>query len=191
MKKIKLPKIKLPKIYLFGIDIVKNMLFFTLFIFITILSIGVIIAPSVKNFKKNQKEYFKVLNEYNKEKNKLNTLNSELLKLKNENIKIINAFKREFNVKNFKNFASKYLSINEINETNKSVYKKEFIKTTFLTSAKIKSPKNFYDLIDALKNYKYVIRVYFPINFQKEKENISLLFKIEHYKLKDKHNTPN
>jgi len=191
MKKIKLPKIKLPKIYLFGIDIVKNMLFFTLFIFITILSIAVIIAPSVKNFKKNQKEYFKILTQYNKEKNKLNTLNSELLKLKNENIKIINAFKREFDKKNFKNFASNYLSITEINETNKSVYKKEFIKTTYLTSAKIKSPKNFYDLIDALKNYKYVIRVYFPINFQKEKENISLLFKIEHYKLKEKHNMPN
>jgi len=76
------------------------------------------------------------------------------------------------------------MSISSIKETNSSFYQNDFIKTTYIMKAKINSPKNFYDLIDALKNYKSVLRIYFPIDFIKNKENIDLTLKLEHYKLK-------
>jgi hypothetical protein len=78
------------------------------------------------------------------------------------------------------------MSISSIKEINSTVYKKDFLKTTYILKAKIKSPKNFYDLIDNLKNYKALLRIYFPIDFVKNKENIDLTLKLEHYKLKKK-----
>ncbi len=186
MKKIKLPKIKIPKVYIFGIDIIKNFLFFTLYIIITLLAIAFLIAPAVKTFKKDQKAYYQAKNEYNLILDTYNQNLEELNKLKKKNSKILSALKRDFNINNFKAFASQYMSVQDIKEVNKTVYKKDFIKTTYIATTTIKSPKNFYDFIDALKKYKYVLRVYFPINFQKDSnsENISLTLKIEHFKLK-------
>jgi uncharacterized membrane protein YhiD involved in acid resistance len=186
MKKIKLPQIKIPKVYIFGIDIIKNFLFFTLYIIITLLAIAFLIAPAVKTFKKDQKAYFQTKNEYNQVLQTYNQNLDELNKLKKKNSKILNALKRDFNINNFKAFASQYMNVKEIKEVNQTTYKKDFIKTTYIATTSIKSPKNFYDFIDALKKYKYVLRVYFPINFQKDSksENISLTLKIEHFKLK-------
>jgi hypothetical protein len=187
---MKLPKInfnfKIPKVKIYGIDVIKNFLFFTLFIFLTLLSIGLIIAPSIKTFKKYQSKYYETKSKFNELKNIYMQKNEKLKKLKKQNSKILAAFKRDFNKNNFKNFASKFMNITDIKEINSSVYKKNFIKTSYMVNAIIKSPKNFYDFIDALKNYKYVIRAYFPVDFEKKEESIALKFKIEHYKIKGK-----
>jgi len=185
---MKLPKIKMslkiPKIKIYGIDVIKNFLFFTFFIVLTLFSIGLIIAPSIRIFKKNQNLFFKEKNEFETLKNKFLQKNNELKKLKIENKKIIASLNRNFDKNNFKIFASKYINITNIKEINSSVYKNDFIKTSFLVDAIIKSPKNFYEFIDALKNYKYVVKAYFPVNFEKKDENIALTFKIEYFKIK-------
>ena len=49
---------KIPKIEMFGIDIIKNMLFFTLFVVIFLFLLAVIVAPSIKNLKKQKKSIF-------------------------------------------------------------------------------------------------------------------------------------
>ncbi|GAX86973.1 conserved hypothetical protein [Lebetimonas natsushimae] len=187
---MKLPKLnfsfKLPTIKIYGIDIVKNFLFFTFFIFLTLLSIGVIIAPTIRIFKKYQNEFYKTQSEFNVLKNHYLQKNEELKKLQKMNSKIISALNRDFNKNNFKNFASKFMNITNIREINSSIYKDDFIKTSYMLDAIIKSPKDFYDFIDALKNYKYVIRAYFPVNFEKKEESIALSFKIEHYKINEK-----
>ncbi len=183
---IKIPKI--PKITIYGIDVIKNFLFFTLFIIITLLAIAVLISPAVSSYKKAKKEYLKTKYELDtitlSYKEKLKELN----KLKSKNQKVLNDFKKDFNYKNFKLFSSKYMYITSIKEINKTTFDKNFLKTTYILKADIKSPKNFYNLVDALKNYKNVIRIYFPINFIKNKEDINLTLKIEHYKLKDAQN---
>jgi len=183
--KIKIPQIKLPKLYIYGIDVIKNSLFFAFYILLTIISIALLIAPAVKVFKKNQREYYEIKVQYDSTLAKYNQTKEELDKLKEKNKKIILALKRDFNPNNFKNFASKYMDIKEIKELNQTTYKNDFVKTTYIANATIKSPKNFYDLIDALNDYKYVLRIYFPINFQKQQENIALSVKIEHFKLKN------
>jgi hypothetical protein len=186
--KIKLskPKFKIPKIYIYGIDVIKNLLFFTLYIIITLLSIAFIITPAIKNFKKAQKEYYEIKANYLKTKNSYENVLNDLNKLKKQNAKIIAAFRRDFDEKNFKLFASKFMKIKEIKKDKTYPYKKDFIKTAYFIKATIKSPKDFYDFIDAVKNYKNVIRVYFPIDFTKQGKNIDLTLKIEHYRLKDK-----
>jgi hypothetical protein len=187
---MKLPNInfsfKLPKIKIYGIDIIKNFLFFTLFIILTLFSIGLIIAPAIRTFKKNQNEYYKIKSEFETLKNIYLEKNKELKKLQKENKKIIMALNRNFNKNNFINFASQFMNITNIKEINSSIYKNDFIKTSYMIDAIIKSPKNFYDFIDALKNYKYVIRAYFPVNFEKKEESIALSFQIEHYKINEK-----
>jgi len=183
LKKIDIKKIKIPKIEIYGIDVIKNFLFFTLFTVLTLIAIALIIAPSIRLFKKNQNEYYSTKTSFESVKTQYLEKSTELKKLKNRNRKIISAFKREFNQKNFIMFASKYMDIKEIKEINSSIYKKDFIKTSYLIKAVIKSPKNFYDFIDALKNYKYVIRAYFPVDFEK-KEKIILTFKIEQYRVR-------
>lgn len=185
---MKIPKInfsfKLPTVKIYGIDVIKNFLFFALFIFLTLLSIGVLIAPSIRIFKKYQNEYYKTKSEFEELKNTYLQKNKELKKLQKGNRKILAALNRDFDKNNFKNFASKYMNIINVKEINSSIYKNDFIKTSYMVSAIIKTPKNFYDFIDALKNYKYVIRAYFPVNFEKKDESIALTFKIEHYKVK-------
>jgi hypothetical protein len=183
---MKMPKIsfKLPKVKIYGIDVIKNFLFFTLFIVLTLVFIAFIISPAIHAFKKSKTKYYKAKYSLEITTNEYKEKLLELKKLKNANRKILNALKRDLNKKNFKLFASKYMSISSIKETNSSFYQNDFIKTTYIMKAKINSPKNFYDLIDSLKNYKSVLRIYFPIDFIKNKENIDLTLKLEHYKLK-------
>ena len=56
-----LPKIsfKLPKVKIYGIDVIKNFLFFTLFIVLTLVFIAFIISPAVHSFKKSKTKYYK------------------------------------------------------------------------------------------------------------------------------------
>jgi len=188
MKKPNIPKIniktvKIPKIKVYGIDVIKNFLFFTLFIILTLLSIALIIAPSIKIFKQNQNKYYNNKTDFENTQKQYNQKSAKLKKLKQQNRKIILALKRDFDQKNFILFSSKYMNIKNIKELNSSIYKKDFIRTSYLIKAVIQTPQNFYDFIDALKNYKYIIRAYFPVDFEK-KNNIMLTFKIEQYKVR-------
>ncbi|NPA11476.1 MAG: hypothetical protein GXO62_04465 [Epsilonproteobacteria bacterium] len=183
--KVKLPSLKIPRIVIYGIDVIKNLAFFTLFMIITLLSIALIIAPSIKTFKKYQKIYYEKENDYLSTKATYTKRLKELNKLKRSNAKIIHAFRRKFNQANFKHFASKYMQIVSIEKNATKTYKTDFLTTTYFVKAKIDSPKNFYDFVEALKNYKYLLKVYFPIDFTKDKDKILLTLKIEHYRLKD------
>lgn len=179
--KLNIPKI--PKITIYGIDIIKNFIFFTVFIIITLLVIAFIISPTINNFKSAKKEYFKTKSKLEITTNEYKERMKELKKIKNGNKKILMAFKRDFNEKNFKLFASRYMKVYSIKKIDSTKFQKDFIKTTYIVKSAIKTPKNFYDFIDKLKNYKYILRVYFPIEFIKQNKEINLTLKIEHYKL--------
>jgi len=185
---MKIPKIsfkfQLPKIKVYGIDVIKNSLLFALYILLTLLIIAFIIAPSVKIFKKTKDSYFLTKQEFDATQKKFKKVLNKIDILKNKNKKILNKLNRDFNQNNFKLFAKNYMDIITIKKLKPKTYNKKFIKEPFLITAKIKSPKNFYEFIDNIKNYKNLIRVYFPIDFEKEKEQIKLTFKIENYKLK-------
>ena len=176
--------LKVPQLKIYGIDIIKNSLLFILYIALTLFIIAFIILPSIKTFKKEKNNYFLSNREFEKTKQNYQILLKELSKLQNKNQKILNDFKRDFDENNFKLFAKNYMQVLKIKKSKTSPYKDKFIKTSYMVTAIIKSPKNFYDFIDNLKNYKNVIRVYFPIDFEKVNKEINLTFKIEVYKLR-------
>ena len=69
MMNFKIPKI--PKIVLFGIDIVKNMAFFILFIVIFLSLLGIVVAPTIKRFKTSKNDYFQTYYKLKKSEEKL------------------------------------------------------------------------------------------------------------------------
>jgi hypothetical protein len=180
--KLKIPKI--PKITMFGIDIIKNMLFFTLFVFIFLFLLGVIVAPSIKKFKSIKTQYYETKLKLDSSNQKLATTTAEYQKLFKENRKIIFALQREFNKENFKRFTKPYMNILQIKDKNISVYENKFIKKTYVVTAKLSTPVNFYKFVDASKNYKNVLKIYFPIVFKAKNGELKLLFKLEHFKTK-------
>lgn len=188
MPTINIKKFKLPKVKVYGIDVIKNFLFFFFYVILTLIIIATILAPSVKLFKRTKKEYFIAKNQFEIVQKQYQKTAEELNSLKNKNQKIINALTRKFDINNFKIFAKEYINIKSIKKLKTSPYKEKFVKSSYLIEANIKSPKDFYDFIDASKNYKNLIRVYFPFNFVKENKEINLTFKIEVYKFKNKLN---
>ena len=174
---------KIPKIVIYGIDVVKNSIFFISFIIITTLIVSFIISPAINDFKQTKKEYYETKYKLEVTTNEYKEKMKELKKTKNQNKRILNAFKRDFDEKSFKLFTSKYIKVHSIKKVDSTKFQKNFIKTTYIVKSTIKTPKNFYDFIEALKNYKHILRVYFPIKFIKSKKGINLTLKIEHYKL--------
>ncbi len=175
-------KIKIPKLKIYGIDVIKNALFFALFIIISLFFIATLISPAIKQFQATKKEYFS--NKYSLQQTKI-TYNIKLEEVNNlikKDKRILNILKRDFNKKSFSHFASKYMQIVSIEKKDSLIYKKDFLKTTYIIKAYINSPTNFYKFIDNLNNYKYLLKVYFPIEFIKENNKIKLKLKIEHFK---------
>jgi len=178
-------KFKLPKVKIYGIDVVKNALFFALYIFITLFIIAFILSPSIKIFKKEKTNYYITKNEFDNVNNQYNTLLKEINELKEKNRIVLLKLRRDFNIKSFKTFAKEYMQIIKIEKLKTKTYKDKFLVIPFLITAKIPSPENFYKFIDNVKNFKNIIRVYFPIDFETSNEEINLTFKIEVYKLKE------
>ena len=174
---------KLPKIEMFGIDLIKNFLLFALFVFIFLLLLATLVAPSIKKFKKVKKNYYTTQINFNKSEEALSQVSLKYKQLSKENKKIIFALKRDFDTTNFKNFANKYMKILNIKEKNTSTYNKSFIKTTYIVTAKLNSPTNFYKFVQASKNYKNIIKIYFPIIFKSNDKEILLLYKLETFKV--------
>ena len=54
--KLNIPKMQ--KVTIYGIDVIKNFIFFTVFIIITLLIIAFIISPAINKFKQTKKEYY-------------------------------------------------------------------------------------------------------------------------------------
>ncbi|NPA54935.1 MAG: hypothetical protein GXO40_01055 [Epsilonproteobacteria bacterium] len=184
---MKLPSInlpKLPKIEMFGIDIIKNMLFFVLFVIVFLVLLALFVAPSIKKFKSVKDEYYQTKMTLDTTQRQLDAKTKEYQKLFIQNKRIIYALKRDFDVDNFKYFAKRYMNVLNIQEKNTTTYKKRFIKTTYIVTAKLKTPTNFYKFVSGANNYKCLIEVYFPIIFKAANGEITLLYKLEHFKQK-------
>ena len=178
--KVKIPKI--PKVEVFGIDIVKNFLLFALFFTIFLILLAFLVAPTIKKFKDIKYNYYTIKLKADKSEKQLNELTMQYKKLYKENRKIILAFKMNFDKNSFKIFSSKYMKVLNIKDKNSSIYKREFIKKSYIVTATLKSPTNFYKFIDATKNSNNVLKIYYPIVFKAKNGDIKLLYKLESFK---------
>jgi hypothetical protein len=183
MKKI---NFKIPKVEMFGIDIIKNALLFSLFFIVFLLFLVVLLVPTIKKFKTIKTDYYQTKIETDKYERKMEKLAEEYKKIYTKNRKIILSLNREFDKEAFKNFSAKFMKINNITENNQTKYKQYFIKKTFVVSSTIDTPINFYKFVDEIKNYKNVLKIYFPVVFKAKNGEIKLIFKMEYFKVDNK-----
>jgi hypothetical protein len=178
--KLKIPKI--PKVEMFGIDIVKNFLLFLLFFIIFMILLAFVVSPTIKRFKEIKQNYYAKKIKAQDLQSKLDKLTMQYKDLYKKNRKIILAFKMDFNKDAFKIFSSKYMNITNIQDKNISLYQSQFIKKSYIVTANLKSPINFYKFVDATKNTNNIIQIHFPIVFKAKNGDIKLIYKLESFK---------
>ena len=178
-------KPNIPKVTIYGIDVIKSFVFFVGFLIMTFFVVFFVISPSVAGFRIAKKEYYQTKYELETITNEYKEKIKELKKTKNLNKKILNALKEEFNEEEFRSFALRYMRIYSIKKEDTTKFRSDFLRTSYIVRSVVKSPKEVYDFIDALKDYKYVLRVCFPVEFIKRGKEINLTLRIEHYKLAD------
>lgn len=184
MKKIKFKLPKLPTLMFMGIDIVKNFIFFTIFIILSLIFLGVMAAPAIKYFKAKKYQSIELKQTYNQKQEKYNQILKEHNLLQIHEARTILSFNREFDKKSFENFAKKYINIIDIKNMNIAVYKKNFIKKSYKVTAMIKSPKNLYDFLNNLDKYKNILKIKLPITIENNSTKLEIKFTLEHYKVK-------
>ena len=110
-------------------------------------------------------------------------------KTKTKNRHIIEAFQNDFDPKRFQSSYGKYfidLALSKVSDANKSKWYEVY---EVQTTSKIKSPKSFYDFLEAVNKSDWIIGVTFPIDFVREGELIHSSFKMKVYKKSKEGNT--
>jgi len=107
---------------------------------------------------------------------------SELKEMKSENRHIINAFSNDFNAKAFvqeakESFETITLSKVEKIDENMSHFDLYEVNAT----SKIDSPQNFYDFLERVNKSDWIVKVNFPIRFEREGEMIRSSFTMRVY----------
>jgi uncharacterized membrane protein YhiD involved in acid resistance len=180
--KINLPK--LPKLMFMGIDIIKNFLFFTFFIILSLFFLATMAAPAIKFFKSKKYENVKLEKIYLNKEREYNKLLKEHNTIRHSEAKILMSFNREFNKNDFINFANKYIKIENIENIDIKTYNKNFTKKRYIIKSTIDSPKNIYEMIKELDKYKNIIQIKLPISMENKKDKIEAYFILEHFKIK-------
>lgn len=178
-------KLKLPIVEAFGVNIVKNLLYFFLFFVLFILFLSLMIAPSIKDFKKYRSFASATQKEVSYQERNFQTLFKTYKKLQKDNKRSLEALNREFDKETFTKFASSFMKIKSIEDVNMSIYHDDFVKKEYMVYAEIKTPVNFYQLVEKSETYENILKIYFPIAMKSKKsEMITLKFRIEHFKVK-------
>ncbi len=162
---------------------IKFLIYILLFLIFTLFLLLAFIIPSIKEYKHKKAEYemFRVQNE-------ILVVQEEGIKIKLKDSKekhgeILSSFEDDFNQSNFVKFADNYfLDINiDSYDENDSIKSVRFKAYHFSSLLKNDTPTNFYDFIDALKNYKNIIKINFPIKLMIKKEGMEIEFEMSVY----------
>ena len=106
---------------------------------------------------------------------------AHLKDLQSKNKQIIIAFDNTFSTDKFRKLYTTYFSSLQISPQQK--IKDDGIFTTYEvnTTSEIRSPKSFYDFLEALNKSDWIIGVDFPINFKRDGELINSSFTMKVY----------
>jgi len=165
------------------IDMMKLLIFLTVFMVITFTFVFLMIIPNIKDHRVLQAEYKRVLVHKTRVENLFFEREAELSKLKAENVHIISAFKHPFTQQEFVRYAGKFFAQVSLAEVTKSEYKKEFIEYELNVTSMLKTPTNFYNFLEGLNRYDSIVQADFPIHLESSKESITSTFKIKVYDL--------
>ncbi len=143
------------------ISIIQIVIGILAYIIFAALLIWIFIIPTIKiykseyiNYKKNLKEYYKVLN-------RRETLKSELQNYRENNKKITKALRKSFDIKKFKKFSLKFFKNVKVTFIKK--IEGNFTKVEYKMDFVFDNINSFYDFFDNLNSYPSVIKIDFPI----------------------------
>ncbi|MCX2682860.1 hypothetical protein OQH60_03135 [Campylobacter sp. MIT 21-1685] len=110
---------------------------------------------------------------------KLQVSRDKIFLLRSENNTSLDQFEKSFNLSNFTLFLQKYFKNLEIKE--EKIIKNKYLKHSLIIQGQINSPKNFYDFIDAAKNFESFIKIDYPLILKAQKDAIAFSFRVKIY----------
>ncbi|MCF6172421.1 MAG: hypothetical protein L3J44_01315 [Campylobacteraceae bacterium] len=161
------------------INIIKLLIFLSIFIIITMFLVLALILPNVKQYRSYKNQYNSALVHKTKVQNVLDARIKEIKKLRVDNAKVFNSFKHKFKKPEFVLFANKFFDKVALKEVKKSIHKKEFKIYELNVTSALKTPVNFYKFLNGLNHYQNMVQADFPINLKSNGQTIRATFKIK------------
>ena len=139
-----------------------------------------LLLPQLRNYKENSLRENSQIALFEATKARLATSENKISSLRNENNKSLEQFEQNFDIKILENFLQKYFKNIKIQE-NQLTQTQKYLKHSFTIDAKIQNPKSFYDFIDALSGFDYLVKMDYPLNLKAAQEGIDISFVIKIY----------
>ncbi|ULO03382.1 hypothetical protein [Campylobacter sp. RM12651] len=162
------------------IDIVKLLLWLSIFL-ITIFTLSaLLIIPSVNKLKVANEVLSSSNSKFQQNKAKNESIERQLNDYLSENKTNLAKIHNEFDIEKFKNHCKTFFD--EVNLDKNLDFSEDYVSYQLSVSTKITSPTIFYDFIDSLDNFPNILRVHFPIVLKSDKNLIKAQFNIQVYK---------
>ncbi|WP_331774472.1 hypothetical protein [Sulfurospirillum sp. 1612] len=165
------------------INYVKLLIFFAIFITITLVLLFTLIVPNVKQYRSSRNDYNRANVYKARVEHVLAGREKELKNLQVKNRKIFDAFKHQFSKEEFVSFANQFFHHVTLKEVQQSDYKKEFKVYELNVTSSLNTPVKFYKFLEGLNRYQNIVQADFPIELNAKDNVIDASFKIKVYKI--------
>jgi hypothetical protein len=153
---------------------------FLLLLFVVLFSFLVLI-PEGKDYRKTRLEIRQQSLDLQSFKEYHDETFQHLKKIQSQNKQVIIAFDTTFSTEKFTKLYRTYFSSLKISPQQKLKDDGAFTTYEVNTTSEIRSPKSFYDFLEALNKSNWIIGVDFPINFKRDGEMIQSSFTMKVY----------
>jgi uncharacterized protein YpmS len=173
-----------------NVDLVKILMYVLLFLLTVFAIIFFVLIPSVREYKQSKKTFAMEKRDYITTRDALNEEKTHLNNVNHENKKIIDAFARQYQKEELLAFLQQFFETVSVEEVepdalDDSVPKEHaasgelFETKEFTVAVYMSTPVKFQEFMQALNDYKQIVKVEFPIKFEKEGVNLSSLFRLK------------
>jgi cell division protein FtsB len=160
---------------------IKFLIYVLIFLLSVLALLIFLVIPTIKSYKLNRSD----LKTYNEKNENLILKEIELKKnieiFKKNNNKLIKTFDNKFDEKDFIQYSNKYLKNIKLFKL-KGNSNQSFDDYNFTASTSTKSPKEFFEFVKNLKNYKSIIKINFPISLVSKPNKIDINLNMGVYK---------
>lgn len=165
------------------LDPIKMLLFFLILVLISLFLIFILIVPSAKEYKSVKIMHQRHDQSITRLQNIIGAKANELDDIVKNNSKILDALVHSFDKQNFLTYANNFFQNVKLQEL-KKLDKNPYILYELNVTSSIKTPSNFYNFLDGLKQYQNIIKVTYPISMQSVDKNIHASFLLKIYNAK-------
>lgn len=162
------------------IDIVKLLLWLSVFLIAIFSLSALLIIPSVNKLKIANEVLNSSNSKLSQNKGKLDNIDRQLNEYLAENKTNLDKIHNDFDIEKFKNHCKTFFD--DVKLDKNVDFNEEYVSYQLFVSTKITSPAIFYNFIDSLENYPNILRVHFPIILKSEKDLIKAQFNLQVYK---------